>query len=134
MRTFLVLAICSSLLCGCKSPRSHRTHNEFMDSTPRRLTLLQHFLLYKYCELRHKVTATLGLPKEATADEIRPRAAEYLELPAETSWEAMAEDWRVQSVLTESLRQKIVKIFGFREDTSWLEIKDSAERMRLRIK
>lgn len=134
MRTYLLLALCSGLCFGCVSV-NRGTHGKVKapaEPLPR-LTLLQYFFLHKYCVLRLKATETLELPKGATAEEIRPRAAKYLELPADTTLEEMAEDWRVQVILTESLRQKIVKIFRLPKDESWIRIKDRAEKSRLRM-
>jgi hypothetical protein len=87
-------------------------------------------VLKKYCVIRRFVTASLGLLPDAQAEEVRLLVSKYLNYPANSSWEKLLEHPKAKKIFTAERRVRYARIFGLPPDATWVDLKDTLERLR----
>ena len=125
----VLVLICACAFTGCKTARNKSGELQISSSG---LKLEQQFYLEKYCVFRGKITRFLGLKVDAPTEKIRSSAAVFLKYPEKTSWEKLLSDSRIQDVFTEKKRLKYIEAFELSRQTTWIELKNFLEKLRLR--
>lgn len=125
MKTLFFGLALAVLLSGCRLARPSSRHAT--------LTAEQQHYLAKYRSVRQRVTDILGLPATATAEDIRPRAAEFLRFNSDASWDEMLETRFVRFWCTPERLEKFRVIFELPEGMTWPVLGLYVETLRLRV-
>ena len=125
----IILACAAGVFFACNSRESREIPNTTPATEQSAAEKLQQSNLKMYTKVRKKVTDYFDLPATASAEEVRPFAARYLKLRKDASWADMLKDPWIKSLLTDERRKKYSAIFTSSEDATWIELKDTVERL-----
>ncbi len=134
MHKFIYAVIFVVCMSGCQSvPHSVVPHTSIEKNphVPDSLNVVQWFYLWKYDSYRSKGLEKFGLPADATLEDFRPHIATMLGLPDIVSIPGILSHHKVQEILTEERRHKIIHTFQLSPDSTWIDIYRFAERLRV---
>ena len=122
MRTSFYLFCVAVIFClGCQHTRNHKGEPTPSPSASVLTETERHYLTI-YGKVRKRVTDAGHLPEYATAEELRPRIAEFLKCTPDATWEEILHAPFVRRLCTEKAREKFVAIFRLQPDATWIEL------------
>ena len=119
MRTsFYLVCVAVIFFLGCRHSRNEQST---ILLSPTITENEQHYLTV-YGKVRKRATDACHLPPRATAEELRPRIAEFFKCTPNATWEEILHAPFVRRLCTEKEREKFVAIFRLQPDATWIEL------------
>ena len=130
MRNIFYFCLAAVIFClGCRHSRNEKGTIPVSPT----ITETERHYLTAYGKVRKRVTDTCHLPEHATAEELRPRIAEFFKRPPSATWDELLAVPFVRRLCTEKAREKFVTIFRLRSDTTWIELGLHVEALWLKL-